>query len=237
MKSIFTGILLLSSFFHYSQSTKRAYLFPGLGSDERIFGKITLDSSYQLIHISYPIPEKNSTIKQFSQSLCEQIDTSGTYILIGVSIGGMICTELSDFINPAKVIIISSAKCRSELPFRYRFQKLIPLNKITPKGLMKAGAKILQPIVEPDRNKNKATFKSMLHKKNKTYLKRSVNMIVNWSRTTYDTTIIHIHGTKDHTLPIRCVNAGYVIEKGSHMMALTRGEELNTLILSILLEK
>ena len=173
-------------------------------------------------------------MKEFAGLILPQIDTTDRFILIGVSIGGMICVELAELIKPEKVIIISSAKQRMELPFRYRFQKTIPLNKITPKGLIKLGARILQPLVEPDRNKNKATFKSMLKKKDKTYLKRSVNMIVNWDRKIYDSTIVHIHGTNDHTLPSKHIGTSMKIEKGSHMMALTRGQEMNDLILSVL---
>jgi hypothetical protein len=46
--------------------------------------------------------------------------------------------------------------------------------------------------------------------------------------------MIHIHGTDDHTLPIKNVKADYIIEGGSHMMVLTRGEEINQLIIKIL---
>lgn len=219
------------------EAQTRVYLFPGLGSDERIFEKINLDSSYIPVHIVYPVPSKHANMQAYAKTLLPQIDTSSHFIFIGVSIGGMICTELSDLLTPDKVILLSSAKCRKELPFRYRFQKTIPLNKITPKGLMKLGAKILQPVVEPDRNKNKATFKDMLRKKNKTYLKRSVNMIVNWNRKEYKPSIIHIHGTNDHTLPVRLIKATHLIDGGSHMMTLTRGNEVNLIIRSILSQK
>ena len=151
--------------------------------------------------------------------------------------GGMICSELSDFLSPEKIIIISSARCYDELPFRYRFQKKFPLYKIIPKGMLKIGAQILQPIVEPDRKKNKAVFKSMLKSKSPTYYKRTVKMIINWDRINCNSSIIHIHGTNDHTIPIGNVVANYKINNGSHMMTLTRGEEINKLIISILSRK
>ena len=55
-------------------------------------------------------------------------------------------------------------------------------------------------------------------------------MILRWERENYNENIIHIHGTHDHTIPIVNVNAHYKIEKGSHVMTLTRGEELNKVI-------
>jgi hypothetical protein len=99
---------------------------------------------------------------------------------------------------------------------------------------MKAGALFLQPVVEPDRNKEKATFKSMLEAKDPTYLKRTINMIINWDKTTYNKKIIHIHGNEDHTIPIKNVRADYVIKDGSHMMTLTRAKEINTLLKTVL---
>lgn len=210
------------------------YLFPGQGSDERIFSNIRFDSTYKIVNILYPIPEKGATMKEYASLLRKQIDTTGAYSFIGVSLGGMLCSELTDILHPQKVIIISSAKCRKELPFRYRFQKSIPIYKLFPKGAIKFGARMLQPIVEPDRNKNKAIFKSMLKNKNAKFLKRSVNMIIRWDKRNYDSTIIHIHGTKDHTLPIRKTKPTIVIEKGSHMMTLTRGKEIEVLLNEIL---
>lgn len=221
----------------YSSTPTTVYFFHGQGSDERVFSNIKLDSNYHIVYITYPIPEKGTTLPAYAQEISKQIDTTQHFIFIGMSLGGMICTELADVLKPEKVIIISSAKCRRELPIRYRFQKHFPINKIVPKYWVKGGALILQPLVEPDRNKNKETFKSMLKSKDPAYLKRTADMIINWNRTAYNARIIHIHGTKDHTIPIRNVKSDYIIKDGSHMMTLTRGGEINQLILSILNKK
>ncbi len=210
------------------------YLFPGQGSDKRLFSKFKFDTRYTVHHISYPIPQKGINLKEFAYQVSKQIDTSQSYVLIGVSLGGMICSELTDTLHPQKTIIISSAKCRKELPTRYKFQKYIPINRLIPARLVYWGAKILQPIVEPDRNLEKETFKSMLDVKSPKYLKRTANMIINWNKMAYSDKIIHIHGTNDHTLPLKHIKVDYTIKNGSHMMALTKGEEINELIMQIL---
>jgi pimeloyl-ACP methyl ester carboxylesterase len=219
-----------------SNTLTKVYLFPGQGSDERIFEKIKLDSNFKICYIIYPLPKKRTTMAEYAHLISEQIDTTKKYIFIGVSLGGMICTELADFMKPEKIIIISSAKCKKELPLRYRFQKTIPLNKIIPKKLIKKGAQILQPIVEPDRNKRKEIFKSMLQNKSPEFYKRTVDLIINWDRKTYSNIIVHIHGTNDHTIPIRNVKFDYEINGGSHMMTLTRGDEISSLLNTIILK-
>jgi len=103
-------------------------------------------------------------------------------------------------------------------------------NRAIPASWFKGGALLLQPIVEPDRNKEKATFKRMLKSKDKIYMKRAVDMIINWQREIYNPNIIQIHGDHDNTLPIKNVKVTLIVEGGSHMMALTRGEVIGKLI-------
>lgn len=224
--------------FSQNQNTKMiVYYIPGQGADHRLFNNIDLGNSYEIRFVKYEIPKRGEKMEAYARRLATQIDTTQSFILMGTSLGGMLATEMTDFLNPEKTIIISSAKCRKELPHRYRFQRAIPLHKLVPKGMMKWGAKVMQPIVEPDRNKEKETFKSMLNDKDKRFMKRSVNMIINWRRESYNEKIIHIHGNKDNTLPIKKVKYDYLIEGGSHMMTLTRGKELSEMLRAILIER
>ncbi len=214
---------------------KNIYLIPGQGSDKRLYKNLKLDTSLFKIHfVNWIIPNRKENLKSYAQRLSAQIDTSQKFYLIGVSLGGMVATEISEILNPEKIIVISSAKCRAELPLRYRFQKYIPAYSLAPKRLIKWSSFIAQPIVEPDRNKEKATCKAMLKAKSPVFLKRTIRMIVRWDRKTYNPNIIHIHGNNDHTIPIRNVKNNYTIKTGSHMMILTRTGEIESLILKII---
>lgn len=211
------------------------YFFPGQGSDERIFQKINLDTTnYNCIYFSYPIPDKREGLHQFAMRFIDSLNQQKPYILIGTSLGGMICSELADTLKPSKTIIISSAKHRKELPHRYRFQRILPIYRVFPKRALLGGAKVMQPIVEPESKKHKEIFKSMLGKKDPVYMKRSIEMIIKWKRKECNADIIHIHGTKDHTIPYRKIDADISIQDGSHMMTLTKGEIINDKINSIL---
>lgn len=127
--------------------------------------------------------------------------------------------------------IISSAKNRNELPLRYRFMKKIPINKLFGGMFLRAVTPLVQLIVEPDSKNERETCKAMLKNKNKIFMKRSVNMIVNWKRRSSRTKIFHIHGNKDHTIPIRNIkNINIIVKNGSHMMTITRGQEITSII-------
>ena len=226
-------LVLLHPLMQYSQTT--IYFFPGQGSDKRIFDSLEIDPAYNKVFMEYPVPKRGTSLKEFAKQLSVQIDTAKPFILVGVSLGGMLCCEINEFKRPRKIIVISSAKNRKELPFRYRFQRYIPVYALFPPAVLKWGAKIMQPIVEPNRNKNKETFKSMLQAKKPKYYKRTIRMIVNWQLRANSKNIIHIHGTKDHTLPYRKLKSvDHTIENGSHMMTLTRAEEISSALNTIL---
>lgn len=212
------------------------YLIPGQGADYRLFNNLSLKNNHKTVHINYEIPALNCDLKEYAELLMKQIDTSEKFSLIGSSLGGMICTELCELIKPEKTIIISSAKSWNELPFRFRFFKYIPIHKIIPKRIIKNGAKLAQPLVEPNHKIGKEIFKAMLNDKDPTFLKRTIDMIVTWKRKEYKESIIHIHGTNDHTIPIRNIKADYMIKNGSHMMIYTKGKELSELINRLLEE-
>ena len=219
------------------QKTK-IYLIHGQGSDGRLFSKLTLNAAFDTFCLNLPVPAKGTNMQSFAQQLIPKIDTSGPFILIGVSLGGMVAAELNDILHPLQTIIISSAKNNNELPKRYKFMRAFPLYKLFPAGFLKASSFIMQPLVEPDRKKEKAIFKSMLRKKDKHFLKRTIPMIVNWDKKCNNGKVLmHIHGTKDHTIPIKNITESIAITNGSHMMVLTQAdlisEKINEILLSL----
>ena len=241
MKAIFLILsftfLLLNNSYLSAQITKPVIcLIPGQGADSRQFKNLSFEDKFDIKNIEYCTPEKGWSMTDFAKALALQIDTTRRFILVGVSLGGMLATEMGDFLHPEKIILISSAKCRNELPGQYKFQRVIPIYKWVPSGLVKGGAKFLQPLVEPDREYDSDMFKSMLKDKDPVFMKRTVAMIMEWDRTDYRQDIIHIHGDNDHTLPGKNVKYDFLIKKGSHMMVVTRADEISVLINQILSE-
>ncbi len=232
MKSTLLFLFCLLSFAILSQDVQpNIYFIHGQGSDKRLFDSLEIDHRYKKNYILYTTPPKHASIESFARELSQQIDTTKPFVLVGVSMGGMLCAEMGEFLKPQKIILISSAKNRTELPFRYRFQRVVPIYYLVPGFIVKASAKVLQPIVEPDRKHNKETFKSMLAAKNSVYMRRTVRMIMQWKRTVNTAKLVHIHGTNDHTLPIRKIKqVDYRVDEGSHMMTLTRAHEISVLI-------
>jgi pimeloyl-ACP methyl ester carboxylesterase len=207
------------------------YAIHGQGSDDRLFKNIHLDTNrFVLKPIMIPMPSRNETMYSLAQKVRTQIDTSQMFSIIGVSLGGMITSELCGMLRPRKAIIISSAGHRAELPRRYRFMKKIPIYRLIPAIFYKWGSFLAQPIVEPDRRLEKATCNAMLAAKKPQFLKRATKLIIRWEKEMKPSQLIHIHGDNDHTLPFKKVVPNIVVEKGSHMMVITKGVEVSLLL-------
>jgi len=218
----------------FTQKTK-VYLFHGQGSDYRIFSELKIDmTKFDTIFINYPKITRRITMNAYAEQIVEQIDTTESVVLIGVSFGGMVISELNKLFKPRHSIIISSAQNVNEIPRRYRFMKYFPIHKLIPAFMYKIGAKIAQPIVEPDRKNNKLIFKAMLKDKDAKFIKGVTKLMIGWVSDSYQKNIIHIHGTNDHTLPLKNSVVDYKVPNGSHMMMLTRSSEINKIINSIL---
>lgn len=209
------------------------YLLPGLGADGRLFKQLSI-AAHKLVYITYPVPTRGQSMASYAIEISKQIDTSEKFILIGVSLGGMIACELAATLNPHKVILISSARCNHEIPKFYRLQGRMRISKLIPGWFLKYAAVALQGIIENDSWKDRKFFRAMIKAKPSIYYKRTVSMIVNWDRTESNPEIIHIHGTGDRTLPFHLVKPHHTIKDGSHMMVYTRAEEISKILVDLL---
>lgn len=213
------------------------YLLSGQGSDERIFKNLSFDSAYNIRYLPYLLPEEDENMHDFAYRMSKQIDTTSPFVIIGVSLGGMIATEMTSFISPEKVILLSSASSSDEIPKQYSFFRKSALHKEIPAWVFKNATYILQPSYEPDRNFERATCQDMIKDKNALFMKRATHLIVTWTRTEAENagkSIVQIHGDIDHTLPIKNITADYIIKNGSHMMTLMNAVEISDLLLIIL---
>ena len=85
---------------------KTIYCISGLGADERAFSKLKVDG-YALKVINWLIPEPNETIEHYASRMRAGI-TEENPVLMGLSFGGMMCTEIAKQIPVSKIIIISN---------------------------------------------------------------------------------------------------------------------------------
>ena len=230
MRNVISLILLVSlNLTTMIAKSETVYLLPGQGGDERLFQNIEIIGCETKV-IILETPLKGESLPDYAKRLSAQIDTTCPFSLVGVSFGGMIAVEMANFLDPKKVIIISSAKTKDELPYKYKVVKHLRLYKLLNGRILKKMANIVRPIIEPDSKQDHDIFSAMINDRDPDYLKRAVQCVLTWENTKYREDIIHLHGTEDHTIPIKNVKGAIVVEGASHVMVLTEGERIGALI-------
>lgn len=205
---------------------KIIYAIPGLGCTADLFTFIKVEG-YVIKVLDWPSVTTSHSMKDYAKAFLAQLDLDKPIYLMGVSLGGMLCAELSELVSTQKVVLISSCQQRHELPWVIRLWKYLPLYKLLPNsiilhlglvfrvrlGFSKADAPVL-----------KAMFKSMPI----SYFRKTVGFIINWERTTLPTKVIRIHGLNDKILWVNCLtNVTFEIPKGGHAIVYTDFEKVN----------
>jgi pimeloyl-ACP methyl ester carboxylesterase len=209
---------------------KELFLFSGLGADRRVFEFLDL-SGYRLHYIEWIEPKKRESIEEYAKRLLPQI-TEPNPILLGVSFGGMIAVEVGKLIQTEKIILISSAKTKSDIPALYSIIGRLKIHKLLPVNLMKKLPAFANWFFGVKSECDRKLLNRIIQETDEIFLPWAINTITNWNNETGLPNITHIHGTNDHILPSK--EANYLIKDGGHFMIVNRASEVSKIIHKIL---
>ena len=202
------------------------YLISGLGADERVFQNLDF-GRLKPRFIKWIEPRDNETFQEYSLRLSEQIETSKP-IILGVSFGGMIAIEIAKLIDYQQVIIISSAKTKTEIPIIYRILGRLKFHKLIPISVFKQANILTYWFFGMNSKAEKKLLKSILHDTNSTFLKWAMDAIISWKNEVIIEKLVHIHGNKDKILPLKNIKkVDLVIPNGGHLMVFNQAHKIN----------
>lgn len=139
-------------------------------------------------------------------------------------------TEIAKLITVEKIILISSAKTNSEIPFYYQLSGFWGIHRMMPTKILKSSNAITNWFFGVKNESDKQLLKQILHDTNPAFLKWAINQIVNWKNIVSYKNTYHIHGTADRILPISGVSCDVKIKGGGHLMTLTKSQEINEIL-------
>lgn len=213
------------------------YFMPGLAASPTIFEYINLPpETFEVYLLEWVLPNGNESLKSYAKRMAEKVIHDGA-VLIGVSFGGVLVQEMKQFLNPRKVIIISSVRCNLELPNRMKIAKSTKAYKLLPTGLMQ-DVELLTKYAFGDMLKKKLKlYEKYLHMRNKSYLDWAIEQMICWKRIKIDPEIIHIHGDADEVFPAKNIKQFINVKGGTHSMILNKYKWFNTNLPKIILEE
>lgn len=210
------------------------YCISGLGADRRAFERIKLPAQYRIHHVDWIPHLPDETLENYGDRLAAAIDNSKPFILVGLSMGGMIASTLSEKLNPACTILISSASNATELPWYDKLVGRLNLDKLVPSKVFTSSNPLVYFIFGARTKSERRVLKEILDANNPEFLKWGVGAIIRWKQPYKPANVFHIHGTADRILPYKYMKADVAIDKGTHFMIWTKAGEVTKAMLEII---
>jgi pimeloyl-ACP methyl ester carboxylesterase len=195
-----------------------------------MFQKLQLPVSLSVIHLDWIDPLYGETLPDYSRRIAGGINTSDDFVLVGLSFGGMIATEISQIVQPKQTIIISSAGSRRELPWFFRLAGILKLDLLLSPSFLKRPNFFTYWIFGAKTKGERLLLDQILKDTSPSFLKWSIRSILSWDRREKPTGIFHIHGLKDKILPVQYVKADIIVPAGRHLMVYSLAETISRLI-------
>ena len=195
---------------------------PGLAANPSIFEYIELPGEkYQIHWLDWLIPKSKESLRDYTRRLSERIEHANP-VLIGVSFGGIIVQEMSLMIKTKRVIIISSVKCRAELPRRMRFASCTKAFRFLPTSLARHVDYFEKFAIGDFAQKRAKLYKKYLSITDNSYLDWAIEHMVCWDREEPMEGVVHIHGDKDLIFPFKYIGESITVPGGTHVMIINR---------------
>lgn len=199
------------------------YKIGGLGADERVFEKLTLNTPS--VSIKWLVPETQESLKDYTFRISKQIDQSEEFGIIAVSFGGIIAIELSKILNPKTIILISSVSISDELPYKSLRIPLSRLVKLIPGALIKPPQFMMNFMFGAV---DKELLSKIIRDTDPSFIRWALHKILTWRHNNGEGELFRIHGSTDRLIPLKGI--AHIIKDGGHFMIVDRADELSVLI-------
>ena len=205
---------------------KKVYLISGLGADSRLF-KYQYQLDYDFHKIEWIRAERGESLAAYAKRLSAGIDESEPYSIVGCSMGGIIAIEMRKFLNPEKVVLISSLKTKHEKSWMSKFANTFKLYYLLSGYVFKWASIWRRMFFGKLEAEEEKLFDSMLRDSDPFFMKWGLHRIITWDNEEEFSNVVHIHGDEDSVFPIGNIKNSIQIAKGSHLMIITQAEEVN----------
>ncbi len=207
------------------------YFVPGLAASSKIFEFLTFDDNkFSIHHLEWLLPNNpKEPLEDYAYRMSLLVKQQNA-VLVGVSFGGILVQEMSKFLNPKKVIIISSVKSYTELPNHLKLIKQTNAYKLFPVKAIKNIEEFSKFVFGDFAKKRVELYKKYLSVRNETYLKWAIYNVLYWKQFEPRNTIIHIHGENDAVFPIKNIQNCIEVKQGTHVMIINKAKTISKLI-------
>lgn len=206
------------------------YFISGLGADKQAFERLNLPERFSLHYLDWIKNKKGESLNEYAKRLAASIDQTKPYAIVGLSMGGMIASAMSQFLRPCKTILISSVGCTEEFPPLLKLARFTQLHRLVPSFLFRQPNVLAYWLFGAKTKNEKRIMAHIITHSDARFVKWSIGAILSWGNTVRPKQLYHIHGDKDKILPIKYTTPDAVVKNGSHFMVWTKAGEVSRLL-------
>lgn len=210
------------------------YFISGLGADRQAFEKIKLPGRFTVHYLDWIKNNKGETLNDYARRLAASIDTTERFALVGLSMGGMIASAMTQFLTPYKTILISSVGCTQEFPPLFQLARLTQIHRLIPAFIFHQPNVVANLLFGAKSRNEKRILNHIIRNSDAAFVKWSIGAILSWGNNVRPGALYHIHGDKDKILPIKYTRPDRVVRNGSHFMVWTKAGEVSRLLAAAL---
>jgi len=199
-----------------------------MGTTKEVFSKLDLPLN-GVEYLEFPEPKPDEDLKTYAERMAEPIKDSDENILVGLSMGGFVAQEITQFKKIKKIILISSISHNSGWRANMRWvQKIIPI-KIVPAQFLKKSVEILLPLAVHSKNLP-LDFVKMAQQFSPEYFKFAIVQLAKWNEKEISVPIVQIVGDKDEYFHFDQKEGNYLVKGGRHLMVATHAKEISNFL-------
>lgn len=208
----------------------KAYFISGLGADEKVFQRIQLPGKFEPVHLGWIEPLQNESFESYAVRLSQRIDVKEDFILIGLSLGGMLAIEMNKFLQPKQTVLISSAVNGHELSKAGLLLGRTGVYKILPGKILHSVNFIISSLIGLQSREDKALAAEMVINITPRFFRWAIAQIIRWDNHFIPRQLIRMHGTADKIIPFPDSENIIPIEGGTHFMVFNKAGEINKIL-------
>lgn len=212
----------------------KVYCLTGLGADSSVFE--LLEISHPKVCIEWETSYKWESMTEYAKRLCDQVDNSEPFVLLGVSFGGMLAVEMNKFIQPEKTILVTSLARRSEFPLWVRWIAKTNVNRILPAFVFSSHPKSLILFFGIKSERGKKLVTRIAKKSDRVLTQLSIDKVLNWKNEWLPDNLIRINAKNDRLLPAPKNTNSLTIDEAGHFAIVENADEISRHVEELLSE-
>lgn len=204
------------------------YLIPGLGADERVFRRLRLNGTTQVLPW-LPPTSPTEPLTYYAARLAESVPLARPCWLVGVSFGGLLAQEIGRLRPLARVVLISSLGQPSDLPLLLRLARDTGLHRLLPFGLLKWLPRLAQWFFGARGGTEYRLLRQILSDTDPAFARWATAQLLGW-RGPGLPTAVRLHGTHDRLLPAGRAHIDYPVPGAGHFLIVSHAARVSQVL-------